>query len=170
VTSVAIRAGNATVKIIDSTDYIRYNLILTYRVIMNTELYNKVFPVAQKVRQWTQKQADRKHYYAHSLMGWCAIASAQLFRELKRAGIDSTIHLHEGDGPCHCFVVVDDHVVDVTATQFDEFVDKEIVILPKSKAEKYDFYTTCETFNYPNDLRDYQLDTDWPRDQIVRTR
>lgn len=137
---------------------------------MDKDLYNRVLPVAQKVREWTQKQADRKSYYAHSLMGWCAIASAQLFRELKKAGVDSTIHLYDGEDGCHCFIVVDNHVIDVTATQFDEFVDKQIVILPKSKAEKYYFYKTTETFNLPTALRDYQLDTDWPRDQIARTR
>lgn len=133
---------------------------------MNKELYDKVMPIAKRVREWAQAKADATKYNPHNLCGWCAISAAHLFRELKRENIDAEIHYVS----CHCFVVVDDHVVDVTATQFNEFRYDKILILHIKEAGQYSYYETEKVFNYPNDLREYQIKKNWPRKEICYTR
>ena len=133
---------------------------------MNEELKAKVIVVAKKVREWTQKKAERAHYNPHNLCGWCAISAAQMFRELKRAGIEAELHYVSG----HCFTVVDDHIVDVTATQFREFENVEINIIHTKEAEQHWYYQTSKTFTYTTQLREHQLKERWPRRQIAYTR
>ncbi len=133
---------------------------------MNKELQAKVMPIAMRVRAWTQSKADRANYNAHNLCGWCAISAAHLFRELSKAGIDAELHYVPG----HCFVSVDDYVVDVTATQFTVFEKKEIVIIHIKEAEQYWYYSNSVMFDSPTMLRDHQLREKWPKRQIAYTR
>ena len=136
---------------------------------MDKGLYDRVFAIAKSVRQWTQESARKARYHPSDLMGWCAISSAKMLRELKAAGIDGKIHVRDYYD-CHCFVVVDDYVVDVTATQFSEFRNNPVVIMHIKEAEAYDFYTTEKVFKLPDELRVHQLRTKWPKRQIAYTR
>ena len=133
---------------------------------MKPELKSKVLPIAKRVRTWTEKKAERAHYNAHNLCGWCAISAAQLFRELRREGIDAELHYVSG----HCFVSVDDHIVDVTATQFTKFEQIEINIMHHKEAGDYWYYQTEETFDNPTKLRDHQIKNRWPKREICYTR
>jgi hypothetical protein len=74
--------------------------------------------------------------------------------------------MSEGAG-AHVFIVVDDHVVDITATQFREFEDTKIVVLHTKEAEQYDFYETSQMFETPQKLRKYQVRNHWPGEQIA---
>ena len=136
---------------------------------MDKGLYDRVFAIAKSVRQWTQESARKARYHPSDLMGWCAISSAKMLRELKAAGIDGKIHVRDYYD-CHCFVVVDDHVVDVTATQFDEFKSRTIVIMHIKEAEQFSFYQHEYVFDYPDELRAHQLKTNWPKKQIAFIR
>lgn len=136
---------------------------------MNTILQDKVFPIAQRVRSWAEYNASKRNN-KKDLTGWCAIASAYLFRELKKAGIDAEIHLYEGHRYCHAYVVVDDHVVDVTATQFKPFSKTPVVILHHKEAAQHEFYYGSQVFYFPSNLRDYQLRHGWPKEQVAFTR
>lgn len=136
---------------------------------MNTVLRDKVIVIANRVRKWTAIRAKKANYYPHDLMGWCAISAAYLFRELQKAGIESAIHVKDYDD-CHCFVVVDDHVVDVTATQFPAFRNNPVLIMHIREAEAYSFYTTEKVFKFPDELRAHQIRTKWPKRQIADTR
>lgn len=127
----------------------------------------QVEQIARQVRRWAKMNAKREDYSPDDLMGWCARASAELFLRLKDAGIKSEIHLHEG-WPSHCFIVVDDHIVDVTATQFAEFKNKAVVILHQREAESYDFYQTHKVFDDVKKLHKLQRKTNWPMSQTVR--
>lgn len=133
---------------------------------MNKELRDKVLPIARRVRKWTEQKADRANYNPDTLCGWCAISAAHLFRELSNAGIKAKLHYVPG----HCFVSVDDYVVDVTATQFVAFENKEIVIIHLKEAEQYWYYDQSVIFDNPGMLRDHQLRENWPRRQIAYTR
>lgn len=133
---------------------------------MNKNLLSRVFSVAQQVRIWTHERAVRAKYNSHNLSGWCAISSAHLFRELRKAKITAELHYVSG----HCFVVVEDHVVDVTATQFGEFTKTPILILHLKEAEQHWFYKTEKIFENPTELREHQLKEKWPRCQIAYTR
>ncbi len=133
---------------------------------MDKELRDKVLPIALRVRDWTQRKADAANFNPHNLCGWCAISAAHLFRELKRAGIDSELHYVGG----HCFVVVNDYIVDVTATQFKELRSEKVFIIHHKAAQQYWFYETTEIFKYPMQLREHQIKKNWPKNEICYTR
>ena len=133
---------------------------------MNKDLRGNVLRVARRVRAWTQLKANRAHYNPHNLCGWCAISAAYFFRELSKENIDAELHYVSG----HCFVVVDDHVVDITASQFDEFENVEILILHIKEAEQHWFYQSSKVFSSPSRLRDHQLKERWPSREIAYTR
>ena len=126
--------------------------------------------VATNVRYWAEAQAARENNT--DLCGWCARASAHLFRELKKFGINSEIHLWEEFGTrfAHVFLVVEDHVVDVTATQFPQFKNTDVVILHEAEAKAYEFYKTFRTFRNDVELRKHQLKEKWPKHQVAFTK
>jgi len=133
---------------------------------MNRELRSKVLLIAKRVRQWTQEKAEKAKYNTHTLCGWCAISSAHLFRELRKENIQAELHYVSG----HCFVVVDDYIVDVTATQFSELDAKDVFIMHHKAAQEYWFYRTEQVFYTPSELREHQFRESWPRKQICYTR
>lgn len=74
--------------------------------------------IARRVRRWAVREAHASHFPS-DLMGFCAIGARKLFLELQAAGLKPKLALAgTEDESSHCFVVVDDYVVDVTATQF----------------------------------------------------
>lgn len=120
--------------------------------------------MARHVRAWA---LDRAGVYEQDLCGWCGICSAELWRRLTRAGIHSRIHVHNSSWESHVFLVVDDHIVDVTATQFTEFRQVPVVIIPEFEGKAYSFYSTVEIFDSAMDLRQYQLKNKWPKMQVA---
>lgn len=134
---------------------------------MNKSLHGRVAAIAFGTRLWVQQRADRSGYNADSLQGWCAIGSAELCRRLNVEGIAAQIHMWVSDwGECHCFCVVEDHVVDITATQFREFSNKEVVIMPMLEAFEYEMYRGTEVFGCSAELRRYQKRNRWPSCQV----
>lgn len=132
---------------------------------MKQALHDTVLAVATDVRYWAEGRSDN-----NDLNGWCAIASAELFRQLQKEEIPAEIHYslcHLDGQSCHVYLVVDDHVVDVTATQFTEFRDKPVLIMHSREAEAYDFYVAKEIFNSAEALRIYQKKHRWVSDQIA---
>jgi hypothetical protein len=129
---------------------------------MNRELRKQVYAIAKRVRNWTQQKADDKNFNTHNLCGWCAISAAELHRQLNKDNICAELHYVGG----HCFAVVADHVVDVTATQFEEFEKVDINIIHVKEAEQFWYYQTMKVFTNPTDLRKHQLKEKWPRKEI----
>ncbi len=133
---------------------------------MKKELYDRVIVIAKAVRLWTKAQAVEAQYSPGDLMGWCAISAAEMSRRFKDAEIDAVIHIQEGL-ECHCFCVVDDHVVDVTATQFYEYRTREVVIMHVKEAEVNEYHQTTKVFGTAAELRRYQKKQGWPSNQIA---
>lgn len=131
----------------------------------------RVVSLARAARAWAEERSDAAESYSEDLCGWCAIASGQLHREFVRQDIPAEIHMWEqypdGRGSCHVFLVVEDHIVDVTATQFTEFANEPVVILHRSKAYDYDFYRTTKVFVSANALRKHQKVSGWPQHQMA---
>ena len=135
---------------------------------MNKQLRGRVTAIALGTRAWVQERAERTRYNASDLEGWCAIASAELHKRLTAAGIDADIHMWVSEWhECHCFCVVDDHVVDVTATQFKQFRTQELVIMHYKEAEAFEMYNSTRTFGCAADLRRFQKKEHWPSNQIA---
>jgi hypothetical protein len=59
--------------------------------------------------------------FDESLSGLCAIASAALYKNLKKFGFCDNLYFIQGyyDIDCHCWVELNQTIYDITATQFD---------------------------------------------------
>ena len=141
---------------------------MRYTCGMDKLLHGRVTAIALGTRSWAESRAYRTNYNPEDLEGWCAIASAELHKRLKAEEIPAEIHMWvSGFGECHCFCVVDDHVVDITATQFKEFRDRTVVIMPMLTAMEYEMYRGTEVFKCGKDLRRFQKRERWPSCQIA---
>lgn len=133
-----------------------------------TVMIDYIEAVAYDVRHWAEQQARRGHAYGrHDLCGWCARASAELHHRLRRAGIASELHAYSGFVG-HVFIETHGHVVDVTATQFQEFREVPVVVLDRAQAADYSFYSTTYRFSTVRELREWQSREHWPACEIAR--
>jgi hypothetical protein len=124
--------------------------------------------IAYTVRDWVEKEAFRKNYHPDNLLGWCAIASAELHKRLKKEGIKADICVStEHYMGSHCYIVIEDHVLDVTATQFDTFKNTKVVIMHSKEAEVHEMYRAEKVFGTSKELRVYQNKQRWPSKQIA---
>jgi len=123
--------------------------------------------IASQCRQWCEDRDQLERNPTGNLGGWCAVASGHLWRELRRKGINSEIHLaNVGSRYSHCYVMLEDYVVDITASQFREFRDLSVVFLHEREAQIYEFYRTTEVFESAGMLRKFQKKHRWPEHQI----
>ena len=136
---------------------------------MDKTLHDTLVTIATDVRYWAE---GRCRPGDEDLNGWCAKASGQLFRELQEEGIEAEIHMWSwhNDESAHVFVVVEDHVVDVTATQFGPFRNKPVLIMHKREAEAHEFYRMEKVFADADELRRHQKKTRWPNNQVAYER
>lgn len=131
---------------------------------MNTNM-EQVEAIAFDVRYWAE---GRDELGDGSLLGWCARASAELFKRLLAEGIVSEIHAWEiEEGSSHVFLVVDEHIVDVTASQFWEFKNDEVLIMHHKEALAWKYFHTKQVFHTPEALRAWQKKTRWPSHQLA---
>ena len=125
--------------------------------------------IALSVRAWTENEAIKRedsYDVDDGLNGFCAIASGELHKRLKKANISSEIHMAMGDLGCHVFVMVGDYIVDVTATQFEEFKFEPVLIKHSKELDDMWAFTSDKKFDSAAALRKHQMATGWPRSQI----
>jgi len=134
---------------------------------MQKDLRILVATIAREVRDWVEQEDNKREYPTKDLNGWCAIASAQLSRRLSREGVDHMLCIAEAGHGCHVFVIVEDHIVDVTATQFMEFERHPVVILHEREAALHWYHRVSQVFTKPGDLRKYQRKQGWPAEQTA---
>lgn len=117
---------------------------------------------ATVARRWAMRNRD-KYYSYDNLMGMCAIASGYLHKRLQAKGIESVLCYNDG----HCFVRVDDYIVDVTATQFGDY--KPVEIFPVHEATERNKYCWKieKEFETTLDLYTHQKKERWPSTQLV---
>lgn len=119
--------------------------------------------IAEEVRYWAEKRAGKTN---QELCGWCAKATAELWRRIRDEAPNQKmeIWMHRNDWCSHVYLMVEDHVVDVTATQFGE---KEAVFIKHEKEIRSEYYDKTEKFADPKELIMHQKKTRWPNDQIA---
>lgn len=131
---------------------------------MNSIQAQAILQQARLVRRWACRRAGNR-----DLTGWCARASAELWYQLTQQGIGARLRLwedaHTGEG--HVFVTVGNHVVDVTATQFNEFQRQTVVFVPWPQVRHHAFYQAQQAFATAEQLRQYQLAQGWPCEQTA---
>jgi len=70
----------------------------------------------------------------------------------------------------HIYLVVDDYIVDVTATQFAKYRSKTLLIMHEREADQWYHGSQgadTDCFNTPEELRLLQKRWRWPASQIV---
>jgi hypothetical protein len=136
---------------------------------MNSSSRETILSSARAVRAWAEDLACRNHKTEiHSLRCYCAIASGLLSRVLWEKQIEHEICMATYSGS-HVFIEVEDHILDVTATQFSEFSKTPILFMHMKEGEPYWFYYGRETeihrFPSVKELIEYQRRTCWPPEQ-----
>lgn len=125
------------------------------------ETLQKVLDIANEARAWAEKkQRNYQFFYAQNLCGMCAKASGYLFEQLKEAGIPAKLALTSN----HCFVLVDNHIVDITATQFG----REKVMVKELKDEDGHFWREPMIFEDIEVLVRYQQKAGWEYHQLAK--
>jgi len=137
---------------------------------VDKNLKQQVLSLARVVRSWAESRDDAQKHPSGDLNGWCAIASGKLSRELAKNEIAHEIHVQSSDYGCHVYVVVDDHVVDVTATQFPDFRNTPVLIMHCREAECYSYYNAAATFTNVEQLIKYQRKQNWSVNQIAYSK
>jgi len=139
---------------------------------MNLDLIRST---AETVRFWAEGRAAMQYGrgrlgWEEDLNGWCAIASAELWRQLSSLGFKPELHAWicpQDNESTHVFLVVEDHVVDITATQFSKMRNIPVYIEHVKEAARWNHYQTQSVFASPTELIRWQKKGRWPSDQIA---
>lgn len=130
----------------------------------------RVSQIANNVRNWTEKNREKLECPHYDLCGLCAVASAELFRRLKKydPSMNVVLALAEDLSFGHVYVIYDDRIIiDVTATQFaDEYLRVEI-----RKVSMFNpwYWKHIKTFDSDEDLHYYQVGHGWSTYQQANT-
>jgi hypothetical protein len=123
--------------------------------------------MAQEVRCWAEDE-DLRWGERPGLQGLCGIASGEFSRRLVKEGIDHEICMASDDDiGSHVFVIIDDFIYDVTATQFPEYKDQKVLIIHSREAEINWYHQPWEYFKTSKELRKFQIKNRWPEDQTA---
>ena len=130
---------------------------------------SQLVKIATKVRDWAEGWNAERDLFGNDLCGMCAIASGRLHDVLTTHGFEPLIVVSEKSGGCHCFILCDGYIVDITATQFPQFQDTPVVVLAynhrnKSKLRHYNNPTYI--LENTNQLKVYQRTEDWEENEI----
>lgn len=86
-----------------------------------------ILQIAKQVRKTIERTQSKTRFWSKDLCGACAVASTILAERLIEAGFkDAKICIATEGFGSHCFVYVNKHIVDITATQFG--LDKVCVV------------------------------------------
>lgn len=136
---------------------------------MNAYTRDRILEIAENVRYWAESFAEDNDFDS-DLCGMCAIASGQLFFKLKRAGFDPVLRIwyeNGKKGEAHVYLMVEDYVLDVTATQFLDFSNQPIVFMHEAEACVYPYYNHTREYKTVQGLREHQRGARWPASQTT---
>ena len=120
-------------------------------------LLDEVINHAKQVRL-SYEQYRKNTKYPKNLMGLCAKASYALFDRLKHYNIPCLFCGNSG----HAFVVVNDHIIDITATQFG--IKDKVFVKPITEVTE-PFWKLEYTFKTYPEIYDYFVNSSWPNNQ-----
>ncbi len=132
--------------------------------------------IAQQARDWIEgvvrsqrvfERGRKIDYQDPDLCGYCAIASGKLHQLLERSGFRPALGVAYRNAEAHVYVLVDDMIVDVTATQFREFRNQPVVIMHEREAQHLWYYCANKVVNTVEQLVKLQKKDGWPSEQIA---
>ena len=93
-------------------------------------MYEFLYKEARKVRNWAEGHKNA----SSDLEGWCAICSFELFRNLQLYDLNPKfVYIEHGTVDGHCFVICNNYLIDITATQFN--VNEKINVIKLNKVD-----------------------------------
>jgi hypothetical protein len=84
---------------------------------------NKLIDIATKARRHIDKWNRNKKAYPVDLCGACGMSSHYLVSQARKYKLYPTLAYGTFDGTGHCWVEYRNHIIDITATQFDVYDD-----------------------------------------------
>lgn len=134
---------------------------------LSPESRARVLSIAKRCRSWAERFCEQ-HPQGKSkgdLTGACAIASGKLWESLREEGFDPIIAEHQGRKSTHFFILVSEHALDITATQFGW---GKVVLLPQEEARRTEAYWEAHRFHKdPVALRATQVRENWHEGQLA---
>lgn len=128
---------------------------------------------ARETREWAEANANERQR-ERELWGMCVRASVNLQARLRAHGIASVVIVASVPMGGHAFVQAGEYIVDVTATQFSEWLDQEyrpIEIFPAARREYAGAAWSGiihRTYKRPTALRAWQRAYGWPEEQTIQ--
>lgn len=124
--------------------------------------------IAEECRDWAERKNKRMGMpFSSCLCGMCAIAAAELFKRLTKAGFKARIAANDE----HCFVeIVGGLIVDVTATQFKR---EPVMIIKRRELEQQldsAWWKPRKRFTSIAALKEWQVEAGWPECQVALAR
>jgi hypothetical protein len=125
--------------------------------------------IAIQARAWAEDyQLKHPKHFPECLASLCAISSAYLSHQLTQNNIENSIAFCNTDRVAHFFVICQDKIIDITATQFgNKFKAIEIRDLEEIDLKETNFWETTYIFNTPSELLEYQKQYNWFKEQRV---
>ena len=131
---------------------------------------SKIRKIASNVRKWAEKNKNKYEAFDDDLCGMCGVATAKLSHELLKKHIKHKLILVDGSestGVEHCFIYLDNYIIDVTATQFGK--DEKVCIVHKDDVKRNDWFWQLRSskkrkvieFTKPTDLVALQYQVGW---------
>ncbi len=122
----------------------------------------RTYNAARRVRRWADKMATRLtddvYINRRDLKGMCGIASYRLAEELEKEGVPHKIcYIYQ-----HAFVIAEDHVVDVTATQFGK---GKVVFRKDPKGGVWE--NEDREFFSKDEFKEWQVEAGWHEEHQV---
>lgn len=129
--------------------------------------------IAQYVRKWAEKHSrlvKNKDFDIYNLDCMCGYASTILFVMLKEHQIEN-VKFHSTD--THCYLTIDDVIVDITATQFHSKL-KTVYISKRNKLFDKQWYKYAQVYHSLEDIykamHHTNTETGFPESQFFSNR
>lgn len=126
---------------------------------------NRVLTIARAVREWAEERAAQFGDSDPQLSCYCAIASAKMSMILAAEGIKHRIGYAHSPIGGHMYILIDNWIIDVTATQFGE--DEKILVRHAHATRLPWYHRTKQTFMSAQTLLRWQQRSYWPEDQMM---
>lgn len=133
------------------------------------EVRSKIEEAAAKGRFWIENHFS--DVFNDLYEGACAIASTYVLTRLLEAEVEAYVavaQLRKNQGQ-HAFVVTKDFIIDVTATQFQNRVQKylpPIIVVEREKAKEFFWNNVIARLHSPQAVIDFVSEPAWPEEQV----
>lgn len=117
-------------------------------------MFDKHIPELKRIRSLLHKLAlsNEAEIYQTSLRNACAISAYLTYLYFRKNKYKPIVKISKTSGSgFHCWIEVEKHVIDLTATQFD--IKEEILILPIRRKKDFDVFRMSRSLHNLREIR-----------------